>query len=317
VLAVVADSDPGAVYEQHRWLGAVVGASAVCAFVAMMGWATLRHGGVPLPVLLMALAVAGVPLVVPRSWLVPAAVLAVAGCAALAGAGLAHPPAAPEPVRFAIIACAVAACALALTQALAVGLVGAAPRVQVLADAPHRVPAPPRHVASTPDHSTPVTPGGTDAAPAPETPLSAGAAPRMAAPETPPSAGPAPRMAAPAGAAVAAGRSFVRSYYAALDAHRFDLAWRALSPALQAGFGGFAAWRRGYAHTVFSTPGEVSSTPAGAGATVELTLRAGDRDACGKTVERRFAVTWRLARTEAGWVATAASARKLSGPEPC
>ena len=53
------------------------------------------------------------------------------------------------------------------------------------------------------------------------------------------------------------------------------------------------------------------------GATVELTLRAGDRGACGRTVERRFAVTWRLARTAAGWVATAASARKLGGPEPC
>ena len=35
VLAVVADSDPGAVYEQHRWLGAIVAASAVCAFVAL------------------------------------------------------------------------------------------------------------------------------------------------------------------------------------------------------------------------------------------------------------------------------------------
>ena len=61
VPAVVADSDPRAVYEQHRWLGAVVAASAVCAFVAMMGWATLRHGGFPLPVLLMALAVEGFP----------------------------------------------------------------------------------------------------------------------------------------------------------------------------------------------------------------------------------------------------------------
>ena len=58
-------------------------------------------------------------------------------------------------------------------------------------------------------------------------------------------------------------------------------------------------------------------TTEGAGATVGLTLRAGDRGACGKAVERRFAVTWRLARTEAGLRATAASARKISGPEPC
>ena len=64
VLAVIADSDPGAVYEQHRWLGAIVAAGAVCAFVAMMGWATLRHGGLPAPVLLIALVLAGVPFLV-------------------------------------------------------------------------------------------------------------------------------------------------------------------------------------------------------------------------------------------------------------
>lgn len=61
VLAIVADSDPDAVHEQHRWLGANVAAGAVCAFVAMMGWATLRHGGLPAPVLLMALVLAGAP----------------------------------------------------------------------------------------------------------------------------------------------------------------------------------------------------------------------------------------------------------------
>jgi len=64
-------------------------------------------------------------------------------------------------------------------------------------------------------------------------------------------------------------------------------------------------------------PGAVTVTPAAAGATVGLTLRAGDRGVCGRIAERRFAVTWRLARTPAGWRATAASARKLGGPEPC
>ena len=93
VLAVVADSDPGAVYEQHRWLGAIVAASAVCAYVAMMGWATLRHGGLPAPVLLIALVLAGAPFLLPGRLFLPAAALAVAGCAALATVGLAHPPA--------------------------------------------------------------------------------------------------------------------------------------------------------------------------------------------------------------------------------
>ena len=82
VLAVVADSDPGAVYEQHRWLGAIVAASAVCAYVAMMGWATLRHGGLPAPVLLIALALSGVPFLLPGGLFLPAAAIAVAGCAA-------------------------------------------------------------------------------------------------------------------------------------------------------------------------------------------------------------------------------------------
>ena len=73
-----------------------------------------------------------------------------------------------------------------------------------------------------------------------------------------------------------------------------------LSPEVQRAFGGFAGWRKGYARTVSHAPGEVTVTPAGAGATVGLTLLAGDRGACGETVERRFAVTWRLAPTRRG-----------------
>ena len=109
---------------------------------------------------------------------------------------------------------------------------------------------------------------------------------------------------------------FVRTYYAALDARRFAAAWKLLDPALQARFGGFAPWRSGFKYTVNNSPGSLRVTPAAGAATVGLTLRAGDRDACGKTVVRRFAVTWRLARTEAGWRAAAAQARALSGAEP-
>lgn len=188
LLAIIADSDPGAVYEQHRWLGVVVAAGAVCAFAAMMGWATLRHGGVPAPVLLMALVVAGVPFALPGGLFLPGAATAVAACAALASAGL-----------------------------------------------------------------------------------------------------------------------------AALDARHFAAAWKLLAPGLQARFGGFADWRSGYKYTVANSPGSPRVAPAAGAATVGLTLRARDRDACGRTVVRRFAVTWRLARTEAGWRATSAEARRLSG----
>ena len=134
VLAVVADSDPGAVYEQHRWLGAIVAASAVCAFVAMMGWATLRHGGLPPPVLLMALALAAVPFLLPGGFFLPAAALAVAGSAALATHGLAHPPASPDGARFLTGFFTAAAPLLAIGQAIAVGFhdVPDRPRAKVL-----------------------------------------------------------------------------------------------------------------------------------------------------------------------------------------
>jgi hypothetical protein len=143
VLAVVADSDPGAVYEQHRWLGAIVAASAVCAFVAMMSWATLRHGGLPAPVLLMALALCGAPFLLPRGLFLPAAALAVAGCAALATAGLLHSPGNPDGTRLLTGTLAGAAVVLAMSQAIAVAR-------------PAR--APPRERASSPTLPPPLTP---------------------------------------------------------------------------------------------------------------------------------------------------------------
>jgi hypothetical protein len=308
VLAVVADSDPGAVYEQHRWLGAIVAASAVCAFVAMMGWATLRHGGLPAPVLLIALALCGAPFLLPRGLFLPAAALAVAGCAALATAGLLHPPGNPDGTRLLTGALAGAAVVLAISQAIGVAATGAspAPRARVLADTPHL------------SHPKPER---TERAPAREKP--APAAPDKSAVEGPvielkePAVATVPPAAAPEPDVAAAARGFILDYYAALDGKDFAAAWQMLSPEVQQAFGGFSAWRKGYARTVSNAPEGVTITPAVTGATVGLTLRAGDRGACGRIAERRFAVTWRLARTSAGWRATAASARKLSGPEPC
>jgi hypothetical protein len=315
VLAVVADSDPGAVYEQHRWLGAIVAASAVCAFVAMMGWATLRHGGLPAPVLLIALALCGAPFLLPRGLFLPAAALAVAGCAALATAGLLHPPGNPDGTRLLTGALAGAAVVLAISQAIGVAATGSspAPRARVLADTPH---------VSHPK------PERTDRAPAREKPAPA-VAPHVELKEPAPTPDPpvielkepavatAPTATAPDPVVGEAARGFVSDYYAALDGRDFAAAWQMLSPEVQHAFGGFAAWRTGYARTVSNAPEGVTVTPAVTGATVGLTLRAGDRGTCGRIAERRFAVTWRLARTPAGWRATAASARKLSGPEPC
>jgi hypothetical protein len=314
VLAVVADADPGAVYEQHRWLGAIVAASAVCAFVAMMGWATLRHGGLPAPVLLIALALCGVPFLLPRGLFLPAAALAVVGCAALATAGLLHPPGNPDGTRLLTGALAGAAVVLAISQAIGVAATGTSPipRTRVLADTPHFSHPKPERTERAPARDEP---GRKERAPAREKPAPPAAAPSPGPPVIElkePAVAPAPATAGPAAA-----RGFIRDYYAALDGKDFAAAWQMLSPDVQQAFGGFSAWRKGYARTVSNAPEGVTVTPAVTGATVDLTLRAGDRGACGRIAERRFAVTWRLARTPAGWRATAASARKLSGPEPC
>jgi hypothetical protein len=251
VLAVVADSDPGAVYQQHRWLRAVVAASAGCAFVAMMGWATLRHGGLPVPVLLMVLALAGAPFLLPRGLFIPAIVLATAGSAA--AFGLAHPPGTLDATRLLTGALAGAACALAVVQAVAVGVAGVPPKARVLSSKSKAAEPAPRVITRQhharqrpgreptfvpPSQSPPATPGGKDAAPAeaaPEAP--AAAAPALAAPEeslgepapTPEAAAPlaaapeepvatAPEeLGAPADDVFAAAEEFVRSHYAALD----------------------------------------------------------------------------------------------------
>jgi hypothetical protein len=90
-----------------------------------------------------------------------------------------------------------------------------------------------------------------------------------------------------------------------------------LTPDVRRAFGGFAVWKRGYAHTPAHNLGRLRIAVAGDAATVGLTLRAGDGGACDTVVARRFAVKWRLVRTEAGLRAAAASGRRISGTEPC
>ena len=87
--------------------------------------------------------------------------------------------------------------------------------------------------------------------------------------------------------------TFVRDYYAALDAKRFDDAWASLSPSVQKAFGGLAHWRAGYAQTVSST----AAGPRGRD-------RGHDHDGPSRPhcprprlrSEQRFSVTWQLQR---------------------
>lgn len=319
LLALLADSDAGAAYEQQRWLGAVVAIGAVCAFAAMMGWATLPYGGLPAPVVLIALAVAAVPFMLPGRLFLPAAVAALAACGVLATVGLARPPDSPRRARRLTGGLAATALALAVGQAIAVRLHDPASPARAAVSASRPAPhAPPeKHAAPAPRAPAPAKPAAAKPAPA------APARPAATEPAAANPAAPAPRPAAPSPdlregtpvppVAPAGAEGFVRDYYAALDGRRFAAAWKMLAPSVQRAFGGFAAWRRGYARTVASSPGALRITPAAGGATVALTLRAADRAACGRTVTRRFAVTWQLARTDAGWRATAATARALAG----
>jgi len=104
-------------------------------------------------------------------------------------------------------------------------------------------------------------------------------------------------------------KQIVRSYYAALDARDFTTAWAMLSPGVQAAFGGFETWRRGYDSTLGHRVEDVTVAPGGV---VKLVLVATDRTLCEGRTEQRFAVTWRLA----GEQAAALGAVKLAGADP-
>jgi hypothetical protein len=105
----------------------------------------------------------------------------------------------------------------------------------------------------------------------------------------------------------------VRSFYAALDAHRFAQAWAQLSPGVQAAFGSFDTWRHGYDSTLGHRLEDVTAEPGGV---VRHVLVATDRTPCGGRTEQRFAVTWRLARAGRDRQATSLSAVKLAGVDP-
>jgi hypothetical protein len=111
--------------------------------------------------------------------------------------------------------------------------------------------------------------------------------------------------------------SFVRHFYTQVAARDFASAWTRLPSAVRASSGSLDAWRAGYATTISSDPSDVSVDTSSAGtATVSLTLRATDLDACADKVRQRFAVRWTLRRGGDHWVADAVAAQKVSGRTP-
>jgi ketosteroid isomerase-like protein len=103
-------------------------------------------------------------------------------------------------------------------------------------------------------------------------------------------------------------RTVVSGYYAALDRGDYARAWARLAPAVRTAFGGFDAWRAGYATTLGHEIEDVTV----ANGVVTHVLVATDRTPCGGETERRFAVTWRFEGRRVAQL----SATKLSGADP-
>ena len=107
--------------------------------------------------------------------------------------------------------------------------------------------------------------------------------------------------------------TFVRDYYDALDARRFEAAWAVLSPAVRRSFGGFDRWSAGYAGTISSRPQDIVVTRADGTVSVRHVLIADHRDCNG---EQRFSVTWNLERASRSWRVTGLQGTALNTP-PC
>jgi hypothetical protein len=124
-----------------------------------------------------------------------------------------------------------------------------------------------------------------------------------------------PQPAGPSAAGLRrSAETFVRHFYTQLAAQDFDSAWTRLPSNVRASAGSIDAWRAGYATTISSEPSDVSVDTFSEGtATVSLTLRATDLDACADEIRQRFAVRWTLRRGGDRWVADAVVAQKVSG----
>ena len=106
---------------------------------------------------------------------------------------------------------------------------------------------------------------------------------------------------------------FVRRFYAALGAKRFEQAWKRLGPAIQARSVSFDAWQAGYATTVSQRVEDLRVEP---GDTVRHTLVTVDRTPCGTTTERRFEMLWYLQRDGRTFVARDLVGVQLAGLAP-
>lgn len=106
-------------------------------------------------------------------------------------------------------------------------------------------------------------------------------------------------------------------WYALLDARDFEGAWQHLAPPLQQQLATFAEWKAGYATTVSTEVLRATALSADRrSATVEVSLRATDEDACGDSPTGRFNGAWTLTHEEDRWKASSVNVRRTAGEAP-
>jgi hypothetical protein len=298
IVFILVDGDAAARIERHLWLDVAAAGAVACAFAAALASIAARAGGMPAWAVALAGAAIAAPVLGPGEWLLPGLGAATVLAAAVTALGFRFP--APRHPRRLGRGLALAAVLLALATAGA--LAGREP-----ASATTSLPASRGEPGAA--QSRPSARGGPAATPkrAAAAPRPARTRPRARRLTTP--AATAPAATAPVLAPSAA--QFMRAYYTELHAERFGAAWARLAPSVRARFGPFASWRAGFATTTGQRLSGVTATVSGETATVSLTLHATDDAAHGATVRRRFAQTWTLTRTPAGWRTTDVSSAEL------
>ena len=156
--------------------------------------------------------------------------------------------------------------------------------------------------------------GGDDAPPTVEdTPRVDDDAPAPAPAARHRSAPPGPATSTPGAARLPSAASFVRAYYADLDAQRFAEAWKRLTPGVQAALGPYARWKAGYAETISSRPRDLTVSGGRTRTTVTHILVARNKGCDGA---RRFSVTWQLRAVGSRWTVASLGAT-VAGPQEC
>lgn len=106
----------------------------------------------------------------------------------------------------------------------------------------------------------------------------------------------------------------MRDYYRALDAKDFQGAWSRLSESARSEFGGFDAWSKAYDSSLSQSLTSVTADANDAThATVTVSLRSLDLDACGDRVTQRWQGAWTMARPAGHWEARAVSMSRTGG----